>query len=124
MGKSRNYWIAVVLVALTAPEALCQAAVDTKLEGLEEKVQVLERRIAALEAQLRERAAAAPIASDKVPWRKLKKGMSKEEVELLLGSPTDVSEYGTSTTWRYKSLGGIGFVRFSESGRAEGWGEP
>jgi len=123
--KCRSCWIALVLFVVAAPQAFAQSSVDARVQRLEENIQVLGRRVGALEAQLREQKTLAPVASDKVPWRKLKKGMSKEEVEQLLGSPSDVSEYGSFTVWRYQSpSGGIGTVRFSANSRAEGWNEP
>jgi hypothetical protein len=80
---------------------LAQSSVDDRVQKLEETIQVLERRIASLEAQLREQGAPASVAPDKANWRKLKQGMTPAQVEQLLGSPANVDEYGISTTWSY-----------------------
>jgi len=125
MEPSRSCWTALVLLIGMSPQLFAQTSVDVRVQRLEETIQTLERRVASLEAQLREKSTLAPTAPDKLTWRKLKKGMSKEEVEQLLGSPSDVDEYGSHTVWRYKPpYGGIGIVRFSENSRAEGWSEP
>jgi hypothetical protein len=108
----------------TLPSAFADSSVDAKVQRIEERIKLLEGRVTALETQLREKNSVTPLAADKVPWRKLKKGMAMEEVEQLLGSPSDVTEYGISTTWRYRTKSGVGIVRFNEGGSAEGWSEP
>src|SRR6478752_6327399 len=82
-----------------------QSSVDARVQKLEETIQILERRVASLESQLREQHAPATAAPDKSNWRKLKQGMSQGEVEQLLGSPSKVNERGMSTAWFYGPYG-------------------
>lgn len=95
------------------------------MEKLEEVVRLLERRVATLEDQLRQRKNAAPsIPPDKVGWRKLQKGLSEVEVEGLLGSPTKVDAFGSFTIWHYGFPSG-GQVQFDGRSRTvSGWQEP
>jgi len=92
------------------------------VQKLEETVQVLERRVADLEEQLRERSALAPVASDKVKWRKLQKGMSEGDVEKLFGSPSKVDAFGSFTIWHYPAGGQVQFDGRSRA--VTGWNEP
>jgi outer membrane protein assembly factor BamE (lipoprotein component of BamABCDE complex) len=78
-----------------------QPAVEAKVERLEQTIRLLERRIEALEEQLRQRSAPTPVSTDKMNWRKLQRGMSESEVEQLLGSPARVDATGGSTHWYY-----------------------
>ena len=93
------------------------------MQKLEDTIRVLERRVAALEDQLHEQAPAG-VASGKVNWRKLQKGMSESDVEQLLGSPSKVDVYGSFTLWHYGyPLGGQ--VQFDPNTRGvTSWHEP
>lgn len=114
----------LVLIALAATgDASAQSNVESRVEKLEETVRVLERRVAALEEQLRPRSTSANVASDKVNWRKLQRGMLEDDVEKLLGSPTRVDAFGPFTVWHYGSSGGQ--VRFDGRSRTvNAWSEP
>ncbi len=112
------------LLLSCAVSAYAQSAPETRLEKLEETIRVLERRVANLEEQLRQRSAAPQIPSDKVAWRKLKQGMSEAEVEALLGSPTRVDAFGSFTVWIF---GNQSRARVQFDGRSRtvtGWHEP
>jgi hypothetical protein len=97
---------------------------DPRVQRLEETVRALESRVAALEAQLRERSAPANVAPDKVNWRKLRNGMSEDDVAQLLGSPSKVDANPVYFIWYYGYPIG-GHVDFhTESRKVEGWREP
>jgi len=92
------------------------------VEKLERSIQDLERRVASLEAQLRERSAPPTAPSGKEGWRKLKIGMLDKEVEQLVGSPSKVEASQAITTWWF---GTRGYVMFdAKSRKVERWSEP
>ena len=116
--------VAPVLLLLASSQLFAQSSDDVRVQRLEEAVRALERRVATLENQLRERKAPATVASGKVNWRKLQNGMSEGDVELLLGSPSKVDVNPSFITWYYGyPLGGR--VQFNADSRAvQGWSEP
>jgi hypothetical protein len=121
--KATRYPLALLLFCLaTTGGVSAQSNVEPRVQKLEETVRVLERRVADLEAQLRERSTPAPVASDKVNWRKLQKGLSEADVERLLGSPSKVDAYGSFTVWHYGSGGEVQFDGRNRS--VTGWHEP
>ena len=124
MKPNRHVGALLLPLLLAAGEAFAQPSSDPRLEKLEETVRMLERRVTALEQQLRQRSALAPIPADKTNWRKLQKGMSEGEVERILGSPTKVDALGPFITWYYGDLV-AGQVRFDGRSRMVfGWVEP
>ncbi|WP_212625049.1 hypothetical protein [Pseudomonas sp. PP3] len=114
--------LSVVLFAATG-QALAQSSAESRVDKLEETVRILERRVATIEDQLRQRNTATSISPDKVNWRKLHKGLSDTEVERLLGSPTRVDAYGSFTIWYYGDSDG-GQVHFDAKSRTVEWREP
>ena len=136
MNTGRFLWVGTVFLLLASGELFAQSSIDSRVQKLEETVRALERRVAALEDQLRERNAshdlapalpappsAAPptVASDKAKWRKLRRGMSEGDVEQLLGSPTRVDAFKSGAVWHY---GWMGQVQFDGNARLESWHEP
>lgn len=122
---AHRYIFALSVLILTFNEqAPAQSSTESRVDKLEETVRILERRVATLEDQLRQRNAAPSIPPDKVSWRRLKKGLSEADVERLLGSPTKVDAFGTFTIWNYDDQGG-GEVQFDAKSRTvTGWHEP
>jgi len=55
-------------------------------------------------------------------WRKLVKGMSKDNVRELMGEPSRISKRPPFEVWTYPPESGI--IRFDDSGRVYGWDEP
>jgi len=109
---------------LASSQLFAQSGDDDRVQKLEEAVRVLERRVASLENQLRERNASAPVASGKVNWRKLKKGMSEGDVEQLLGSPSKINMLGPISVWYYDYPNG-GEVRIdTDKHTVRSWSEP
>jgi len=117
----RLLWVVPMFLLLASGEVFAQSSVDARVQKLEDTIRVLERRVSSLEDQLREKHVPARVASDKLNWRKLEKGMSEAEVEQLLGSPTKVDMYGVYFVWSYDR----GEVRFDGStSTVTGWHEP
>lgn len=122
MKANHFRWIALSFLLVVAGEVFAQSSVDSRVQRLEETIQILERRVASLETQLREQSSASSVAIDKVNWRKLKHGMSERDVESLLGSPSKVDANQVFFTWYY---GDRGYVRFDTTSRkVDGWREP
>ena len=72
-------------------------------------------------------AKAAPVGGgdgwrDKANWRKLKRGMSKEDVKILLGDPAKITEVADQSWWYYGSVP-MAKVEFGPGG-VIGWAEP
>jgi len=120
----RLFRVAPILLLLASSQLFAQSGDDDRVQKLEEAVRVLERRVASLENQLRERNASAPVASGKVNWRKLKKGMSEGDVEQLLGSPSKINMLGPISVWYYDYPNG-GEVRIdTDKHTVRSWSEP
>ena len=124
MKTVRLFRVAPVLLLLASSQLFAQSSDDARVQKLEEAIRVLERRVASLENQLRERNASAPVASGQRNWRKLKKGMSEGDVEQLLGSPSKIDMLGPISIWYYDyPLGGD--VKFdSDKHTVTAWSEP
>lgn len=122
MPMSRCIWIALVLFLVTPVQGLAQESLESKVRTLEETVQLLERRVTSLEAELREQSAPASVPSGKENWRKLQHGMSPDDVEMLLGSPEKVHSTSVTITWYYPSGGHVRFD--TRSRKLEAWREP
>lgn len=124
--KARHIlWIGPVFFLLASGQVFAQSAMDARVQKLEETIQVLQRRVASLEEQLRGHfvpASAAPAAPDKANWRKLQKGMSEGDVEKLLGSPSKVDVFGSFSVWQYYGPS-PGKVQFTEDHKVDGWNE-
>lgn len=70
-------------------------------------------------AQSTENASQAP-NEDRSQWRKLQRGMSKDDVKKLIGEPGKVSVGKYYEFWYY----GGGSVTFDSKGRLDSWNEP
>jgi len=121
--------LAVLAAGLALP--LRGQALDGRVKELEKQVAQLEQRILKLEALILElqktpgKPAGSAIAGwkDKANWRRLKKGMSKSEVERILGVALKVvpnSHYGD--IWYYPDLQG-GNASFDIEGSLTSWDE-
>ena len=121
MKKYRSI-IFLALFLFLSGNGFAESNADARIRALEETVRSLERRVNTLEGQ-RSKSPAAPVSS-KTSWRKLEKGMSESDVELLLGSPAKVNVYDSFTIWYYgRSFGGL--VEFDgETRTVKSWQEP
>ena len=135
MNEMKKRWftrfaaLVVVTIVFSAP-AFSQAA-EQKVRDLEKKITQLELRVAKLEEailrlqknQAKPAAAAADGWKSKSNWRSLKKGMTKDDVERILGEPPKVvpnTHYGD--IWYYPDAQG-GFASFDTNGILTSWNE-
>jgi len=96
---------------------------------LREKNAVLEAKVKALEALLKQckEARENQFSEDhgwqsKKNWRSLEVGMKEAQVTKILGEPVKVIK-GIKTFWYYPNTYG-GYVSFDEKGSVSGWKEP
>lgn len=121
--------LVVASAALAAP--LFPQDAERRIRELERKIQFLEQRISKLEDIVlaarpdAENPAAASVDKwkERANWRRLRKGMSKKEVELILGTPPKTvpnAYYGD--IWYYPDQQG-GNVSFNKDEVVTSWGE-
>jgi outer membrane protein assembly factor BamE (lipoprotein component of BamABCDE complex) len=128
--------VVAVLAASSLPAvaAAQQASTDSllhRIDLLERRTADLEQRVRELEALIRIEPSPSPPVSasarwrDLQNWRRLRRGMSMDEVRVLLGEPERVNA-GAFTFWHWDSrLGHAGpTVTFDNRGRVHGWSEP
>jgi|AntDeeMinimDraft_5_1070356.scaffolds.fasta_scaffold18810_2 outer membrane protein assembly factor BamE (lipoprotein component of BamABCDE complex) len=138
MKKFINLKILIILVFIVCCTQKPVIAQKSKIEVLQSKVKILQKKISQLEnkiarlEKLLSSDKATSVSSqhgvnsdgwkDKQNWKKLKKGMSKEEVKKVLGKPGKIRTASYGDTWYYPDVLG-GRVNF-DAGRVEGWSEP
>jgi hypothetical protein len=104
-------------------------AQEDQIQKLQQRIVELEKRIKALEADLKvciESRMAARASEygwqNKKNWRRLETGMPQDQVETILGEPVKVIK-GYRTLWYYPNIY-CGYVSFDEKGNLTGWSEP
>jgi|SRR5690625_942453 len=123
-----------VAVLLTSPsEVEAQQSNIEELEHrvaqLEQMVSQLQQRIAELETKVQGRQdSGLPVVAkgnwrEKSNWRRLRKGMTMEQVVELLGEPEKVDAGSIITFWYWGYPSG-GRVQFDSANRLNGWSEP
>lgn len=121
----------LVILAVAFSTTVFPQTVEQKVKELEQKIAQLEQRIVKLEGiilqfqknQAKPAAASPEKWKDKASWRLLKKGMSKSEVEQILGTPPKiVSNNYYGDIWYYPDSKG-GFVSFSKEEILTNWTE-
>ena len=100
---------------------------SSEIKKFEARIVELEKRVAKLEALL-ENSKISEIEfsekwKDRSLWRKLKVGMTKHQVEILLGEPRRIKGGSTLTFWYYSEDGTQSNIRFDDNG-VYGWSEP
>lgn len=94
-----------------------------RVDSLERRVNELERRLAALESPTRTDTGRNQPSTgnprDIANWRRLRAGMSYDDVREILGEPTRINGGGVAF-WSYPRGGQVSFV----SGRVSSWQEP
>ncbi len=98
---------------------------EKRIEGLEMRILILEKTISGLlsSEKVGQVSESKPIGKpweDITVWRKLKRGMSKQEVTRLLGEAHRIDVYSTFEEWHYDMGGHISF----DSGKVSSWREP
>lgn len=90
------------------------------------QVSDLNTRVIQLEKQLSAKSNGAQVVNQNIPagkaaWRKLQKGMNKDQVRAILGEPEDIMMFSSFEVWNYKNYSS---VKFDASGYVNGWDEP
>lgn len=120
---------ACLFLCLLSTQSFAQSDSNSRLSELERIVQKLQRRVTALEAQIRSTNPASVVikpgnSKDIANWRQLRKGMTEQDVERLLGSAGKVNVNEYFFTWYYDYPSG-GSVQFNaKSRKLEAWSEP
>lgn len=98
-------------------------------EALLRRIEQLERRVRELETLIKteQPRAAAPVASsgnarDLANWRRLRKGMTPDEVRSVLGEPERIDTMTYRSIWHYADYAAVNFDGSSK--KVEGWSEP
>jgi hypothetical protein len=126
----RFVFINILLALVILNTSSFGQTIDERVETLEQKILDLEQRIKDLERLLKLSASTeeTPVkmgdCTNVQNWRKLKLGMTMDDIRLLLGEPHTVGRGGFGTMWFYDSGFGLGFVSFSEEGLVKRWMEP
>lgn len=123
---------ALLAVTLTACAPAVQSRQSVGPEGLSRRVENLERTTSELEGRVREleallrnaQARGRPVATSGNPrdlanWRRLRRGMTMDDVRALLAEPERI-EAGYFTYWHYPDHARVDFT----SGKVDGWSEP
>ena len=121
----------ILLVFCLQDSALAQQnqiqALQDTVEILQRKVSQLENRVAELEKRLlannrpkSESTIKSDLWKEVSNWRKLERGMSKDEVREILGEPENVLTLSIISTWSYPNGGSVSFMQ----GKVDGWMEP
>ncbi|MCK4338421.1 MAG: outer membrane protein assembly factor BamE [Candidatus Cloacimonetes bacterium] len=101
---------------------------SSEIKKLEARIVELEKRVAKLEALL-ENSKTREIEflekwKNRSLWRKLNVGMTKHQVETLLGEPRKIDGGSTLTYWYYSKESWHSNISFDNSGSVYGWTEP
>lgn len=109
-------------------------AQQSEVQRLSQRVERLERRVVELERRLQS-VEPAPTVQSNAPraasgdwkqidnWRRLRKGMTMEDVSNLLGRPDRV-DASVLTHWSYGEIADDARVTFDPQQRVMGWSEP
>ena len=116
----------LALLALNATAATDSDVYRLKSEvaELRNQVRVLEQQMRQLEAQFRQVRGRQPTPATIIPsspWHQLRIGMSKTQVTILLGEPTEEDMGAGVDVWEYTERG---HVEFDASGRVSRWKTP
>jgi hypothetical protein len=113
---------------------------DAEIRDLRNRIEYLEKKVESMDQTLTRMMAilnASPSVSrsqqsvtpdplkwrDKQNWRRLRTGMSKDEVRDLLGEPDRIDNFGAFESWNYGNPVG-GEVQFSPKEKLNSWHEP
>ena len=121
--------IVMVFISCEPGQSQVRDCVSVRLSRLESKIQKLEKRIAVLETPRSEiatrgKASKANLGGWRVRgnWRKLKKGMSENEVIKLLGNPEKIQTVADEYWWYWDFPAAR--VELSGNKTVVGWSEP
>jgi outer membrane protein assembly factor BamE (lipoprotein component of BamABCDE complex) len=115
---------AASIPAVAAGQSISADSLRRQVDLLERRTTDLERRVRELEALIKvepsrdRRVSTSPNWRDLQNWRRLRLGMTEDEVRALLGDPERV-DAGPVTYWHWTDAN-VYFMR----GKLEGWSEP
>ena len=118
--------LALLLCSLAFQVNAQSGATDERIRLLEAQILQLNGRVSALEGMLNQaKANQQPIVTGEgwkslANWRKLKRGMSEDDVRALLGEPQRI-DGGSFSFWKYPNYGE---VVFEENRGVFKWTEP
>ena len=118
--------LALLLCSLALQVNAQSGATDERIRLLEAQIVQLNGRVSALEGMLNQaKANQQPIVTGEgwkslANWRKLKRGMSEDDVRALLGEPERI-DGGSLTDWLYPRRGRVTFWR---GAGVDNWTEP
>jgi len=118
--------LALLLCSLALQVNAQSSATDERIRLLEAQILQLNGRVSALEGMLNQaKANQQPIVTgegwkSRANWRKLRKGMSEDDVRALLGEPERI-DGGSFTDWLYPRRGRVTFWR---GAGVDNWTEP
>lgn len=108
-------------IALLASVLICSSASADEMV-LKQRVTDLESRVSALE-QLLEDVSAKDRWKDPVLWQRIKKEMSSNDIEKLLGKPTRI-EQQIFASWYYHPTSKLHSYIWFDEGKVLGWEAP
>ncbi len=91
-----------------------------RIAELEKRVTVIEQRL--IDSQ-RSLTPAVQKSKGKTLWRTLERGMTKKQVEAILGEPGNITVSGQATIWSYVKQSSSSSVTFFDN-VVYGWSEP
>lgn len=118
--------VSVSLPTVGAAQKVSSDSLLHRIDSLERRIGDLEGRVGQLEGLLkaepaRGRPAVAPGNSRDVGnWRRLKRGMTMDQVRALLGEPESVAAGTYLTLWQYPGGANVTF----DPDKVDGWSEP
>lgn len=130
-GTSATHMPATVLTVLMLVPLGTAAATDPEVYRLKSdvaqlrnQVRDLEQQVRQLEAQMRQVRVQPSVPAPGIalsPWHQLQIGMSKSQVAILLGEPSDQDAGSGVDVWYYTQRGS---VEFDAEGRVSRWKMP
>ena len=122
----KSHWAPFILFVILFLTDIAFGQNSLEISKLKERISVLEKKVNTLEKMIGKSPSKNLQYSEKWKnrtfWRKLKMGMSMNEVESLLGTPIKVSG-GSFTSWYYTEVKYSSFVIFY-NGSVDRWEEP
>jgi len=129
MKNGLSYFKKIVFLVIIALFAYSLSANQSdEVKNLKARIAALENRVAKLEALVGNSKTNEIEYSekwkDRTIWRKLKIGMTKDQVRQLLGEPRKIDAGSALTYWYYSKETWHCYIRFDSSNRIAGWTEP
>ena len=100
-------------------------ALRQEVDELKARVEAIEKRLGAPPNAAAANAPAAPSANPSDNWRRVRQGMTREQVKSLVGEPSKAFELDGSQVWYYRyEAGTAGSVFYDSAGRVTGLQRP